>query len=426
MIDTPGFGDTAGIDRDKKIVEQIKELFSIVGDEGIDQLHGIGFVTQAPLARLTPTQRYVFDAILSVFGKDVADNIFLMITFADGMKPPVLDAVKAAGVPNKAFFKFNNSAIFASKPADDEFDKMFWKMGTKSFADFFKQFSNAQAQSLQLSREVIQVRETLEVTIQHLQPKIKLGLSKVDVLRQEMQILKDHEANISSNKNFTYTVQVTKLRKVDLPPGTYTTNCLACNYTCHNNCPYPDDDDKYRCTAMAFGRGTRNATCGVCPGKCSWQVHKNNPYRFELYRDNETITSHELKTRYESAMSSKKQQECVIEEMKKELETMNMAVLPKMEQARRSVQRLKEIALKPNYLIEVDYIDLLIESEKHEAKPHWLDRVKALKGVRQQAVIVTELMKNPHTQQHQNVFNIEETAQEKNMWQKLLRQISMN
>ena len=165
VIDTPGFGDTGGLTRDRYIVSQIKELFSISGAEGIDELHGIGFVTQAPLARLTMTQRYVFDAILSVFGKDVADNIFLMITFADGKQPPVLDAVRAACVPYQASFKFNNSALFASKSADDEFDSMFQKMSTKSFAEYFKQFSNAQAQSLQLSREVIQERETLEVTI---------------------------------------------------------------------------------------------------------------------------------------------------------------------------------------------------------------------------------------------------------------------
>ena len=154
-------------------------------------------------------------------------------------------------------------------------------------------------------------------------------------------------------------------------------------------------------------------------------MHGSNSYQYEFYQEYVTQTLHELKTRYESAMSSKKQVEGVIEEMKKELETMNMVVFRKMEQARRSVQRLQEIALKPNYLIEVEYIDLLIESEKQEAKPRWLDHVKALEGVRQQAEIVTELIKNPHTQQ-QNVFNIEETAQEKNMWQKLLRQISMN
>ena len=123
---------------DKEIVSQIKELFSIAGAKGIDQLHGIGFVAQAPLARLTMAQQYVFDTILSVFGRDVADNIFLMITFADEVKPPVLDAVKAADVPYQAFFKFNNSVLFASKLADDEFDRMFWKMGTKNFDELFK------------------------------------------------------------------------------------------------------------------------------------------------------------------------------------------------------------------------------------------------------------------------------------------------
>ena len=216
VIDTPGFGDTRGLMRDKYIVTQIKELFSISGAEGIDQLHGIGFVTQAPLARLTPTQRYVFDAILSIFGKDVADNIFLMLTFSDGMRPIAVDALRAAEVPYKAFFKFNNSALFAS--IKSEFDRMFWEMGTKSFDEFFQQFSNAQAQSLQLSREVIQEREILEVIIQGLQPQIQFGLSKIDELRQEREMLKIYEVDILTNKDFTYRIEVTKQRKIDIPP----------------------------------------------------------------------------------------------------------------------------------------------------------------------------------------------------------------
>ena len=300
---------------------------------------------------------------------------------------------------------------------------MFWKMGTKGFDEFFQRFSNAQAQSLQLSRETIQECVTYEVAIQGLQPQIQLALSKIDDLRQERQMLKDCEADILTNKEFTYKVKVTKQRMVNHPAGTYTLNCLQCNYTCHDNCPY-SDEDKYKCTAMAVGRGTQSATCGVCPGKCSWTRHKNNRYRFELYHDYETRTSDELKTQYESAMSSKEQLEHVIENMKKELDTMNMAVLRKMEQARRSVQRLQEIALKPNYLTEVEYIDLIIETEKREHKPHWMDRVKALEGVRQQAEIVTQLMKNPQSQQ-QYVFSTEETPQEKSQWQKFLHTIGL-
>ena len=170
---------------------------------------------------------------------------------------------------------------------------------------------------------------------------------------------------------------------------------------------------------MRSGRGTKNAVCGVCPEKCSWKMHKNNPYRFELYQDYQTRTSDVLKKRYVSAVSSKEQLEGVIEGMKKELDALNMAVFRKLEQARRSIEHLQQIALKPNYLTEVEYINLLIESEKREAKPRWLDRVKALEGVRQQAVIVSELMKSPKGRQ-QNVFCVEETAQDKSIWRKIL------
>ena len=60
VIDTPGFGDTEGLERDKAITKQIKEFFSMSSPNGIDHIDGIGFVTQSALARLTPTQRYIF------------------------------------------------------------------------------------------------------------------------------------------------------------------------------------------------------------------------------------------------------------------------------------------------------------------------------------------------------------------------------
>ena len=72
IIDTPGFGDTEGIERDKKIADQIKHFFSVHPPEGIDVLHGIGFVAQSALARLSHSQKYIFDSILCIYGRDVA------------------------------------------------------------------------------------------------------------------------------------------------------------------------------------------------------------------------------------------------------------------------------------------------------------------------------------------------------------------
>ena len=143
IIDTPGFGDTSGLKQDKIIREQIKEFFSLSGQNGISHLDGIGFVTQSALARLTHTQKYIFDSILSIFGKDVSRNIFMMVTFSDGQKPPVITAIEAAGIPQSGFFKFNNSALFAETAGgdDDNFDEMFWRMGIASSKSSLKLFS---------------------------------------------------------------------------------------------------------------------------------------------------------------------------------------------------------------------------------------------------------------------------------------------
>lgn len=398
VVDTPGFGDTEGLQRDKYLITLIQRFFSSAGSKGIDHLNGIGFVSQAPTARLTPTQRYIFNAILSIFGNDVEGNIYLLTTFADGQQPPVLDAIKAAGVPYQCHFKFNNSALFATNKKSDDggFDAMFWQMGTKSFASFFDHFRNVEPKSLTLTREVLHERGQMEAAIQGLQPQIRAGLTKIDELKQEEQILRDYEKEILTNKDFTYEVQVTKQRLVKLS-GVHTTTCLTCNYTCHDDCAYGDDDDKYLCSAMHINSCTKDARCGICPKNCSWELHKNYAYRIELYPDTETRTSDDLKARYESALNNKSQVEGVIKKMEKELNDMNVAVLHMIAQVKCSIQRLREIALKPNPLTEVGYIDLLIESEKQEAKHGWLQRVQVLNELREKAELISKIMSTEAT-----------------------------
>ena len=280
IVDTPGFGDTRGIQRDNEIVSQIKHLFELKKkDGGIDIIHGIGFVAQAGQARLTQTQRYIFDSILSIFGNDVANNICIMATFADGGKPPVMEAIKEAKVPCKKYFKFNNSALVGDM--GDNFAKMFWHMGIQSFKEFFDFFNDSESASLQLTREVLKEREHLETSIAGIQPLIRTGLSKMDVIKQEEQVLLTHESQIKDNKNFTYIVDTVQIIKVDLEPGVYVTNCLECNTTCHYPCKIPDDGKKFCCAAMKNIGFEASAICNVCPNNCSWKKHRNNPFRID-------------------------------------------------------------------------------------------------------------------------------------------------
>ena len=96
------------MEHDKRIIQQIQEFFSIEDHNGIDHLDGIGFVVQAPLARLTPKQNYTFHSILSIFHNNVANNLFVMVTFAVGQDSPVMAAIAEAKINCKKHYNFSS------------------------------------------------------------------------------------------------------------------------------------------------------------------------------------------------------------------------------------------------------------------------------------------------------------------------------
>ncbi|XP_039374464.1 uncharacterized protein LOC120394283 [Mauremys reevesii] len=399
IIDTPGFGDTRGIEHDIKLTEQIRTFFSTPG--AIDQIDAVCFVVQASLARLTHAQKYVFDSVLSIFGKDIKDNIQILITFADGQTPPVLEAINesevpcakdAQGVP--VHFKFNNSALFANNAGAGKghcnFDAMFWEMGAISMETFFMSLRSLKTKSLTLTQEVLRERKELEVAVQGLQPQIKAGLTKLEELRQTERALEQHQGDMEANKNFEYEVERTVAVEEDISgTGVFLTNCQKCHFTCHGNCVYADDNDKDKCCAM---NGSGN--CTVCPGKCVWNIHFNQKYKWRYEVKKEKKTYAELQEKYKKASDEVMTTEKVIERLYEEYTEVEEIVLTLIKRSSLSLQRLQEIALKPNPLSTPEYIDLMIMSEEQEVKPGYQGRIKSLKEVREQAVIITKIANN--------------------------------
>ncbi|XP_023282635.1 uncharacterized protein LOC111670230 [Seriola lalandi dorsalis] len=395
IIDTPGFGDTRGIKQDKEITEKIREFFSVRG--GIDSIDAVCFVVQSALARLTHTQRYIFDAILSIFGKDIASNIMALVTFADGKSPPVLEAIKAAEIPcarnpdgSILHFKFNNSVVFAkntgAKNDEDNFDQMFWKMGKVSMKTFFTHLTTMQPQSLTLTKEVLQERQQLGVTVEGVQPMIRKGLSKLEEINNTKAALKNHETHMKENEDFEYEVPIEKSEKINIEPGKFVTNCHGCNYTCHYPCKIPRDEAKIRCSAM------KNGNCTVCTGKCPWTDHFNMTYRWDTKRVTEKRTYQELKSEYEAALGKKMTAEKIIKQLELEYEQVQGKVVEIMGTLIKCLKRLREIALHPDPLSTPDYIDLLIQTEEHEAKPGFKQRIKELQSVREGAVLLKKVV----------------------------------
>ncbi|XP_062594333.1 uncharacterized protein LOC134255803 [Saccostrea cucullata] len=386
IVDTPGFGDTRGVQRDQEIINQIREMFLLPGDKGMACLDAVCFLVKAPDARLTASQKYILEAILSLFGRDMENNICTCITFAEAQEPPVLASLAKTRLPHKTFFKFNNSALFAENKDRDGLAHAFWDIGKKSFDNFFACLDRMETKSLQMTNEVLKTRQDLENTVHNLQSLINAGMSKIAVLEEEMSIFEKHEAEIRENKDFVYEVTEQVQDKEDISgKGQHTTNCLTCNYTCHEKCQIPEDSRKDHCVAM-----DQDGTCKQCPGKCHWRAHHNTPYIIRWVSKTVKKTYREKLQRYASAQEKVGTQKQVLQKMRKNVKALENGIAHLLDTISVSNNKLNKIALKENPLNTAEYIELMVEAEKRERKSGFMSRIKVLEDCRQKALIGRE------------------------------------
>jgi hypothetical protein len=316
VVDTPGYGDTDGLAADKRTTGLIKTLFENQGENGIDHLDAVCIVVKASDSRLTAQQRHNFNSVLQLFGKDIAPNLFIIATFCDASEPPVKASLQDANIDFTKFFKFNNSAFFegSSNMSESElvFQNFYWKVGLTSFDNFFHDLQNTTPVSLFLSIEVLQKRVQLESLVMDLHSRVTQGISHLEQMRQEAQIMDSYEAKIKANKSFTYTIMQEKITQEDISgKGVHTTTCMTCNFTCHSSCAYADNKDKAGCIAMNSSTGD----CKVCPQKCHWDIHKNVPYICKIIMEEVTKTDEDLRKKYLKATDDKRTKEMMIENL---------------------------------------------------------------------------------------------------------------
>ena len=171
VVDTPGFLDTRGLDEDKTLIKNIHQFFT----RYVDRLHRIGIVIPATTTRLTPSQRFLYDQILSLFGNDVKDRFVLLSTFADQEEPQTLAAVKQAGISCRGSYQFNAGCLYKKNRNQLTMQELLWEMTADNFRRLLEDLQTAEPIGLELTREVLEKRETLEKALVKVQEEIKLG-----------------------------------------------------------------------------------------------------------------------------------------------------------------------------------------------------------------------------------------------------------
>lgn len=66
----------------------------------------------------------------------------------------------------------------------------------------------------------------------------------MEAMRQEINEIKINTDLINKSRNFKIKTKRPNVTKENLPPGRHTTTCLICNFTCHKNCAFANNEEK--------------------------------------------------------------------------------------------------------------------------------------------------------------------------------------
>ena len=301
IIDTPGFGDTGGEEEDEKKLQKIKNLF-ISGI--IISIDAICLVTYYNSQRLTSYEKYVLETMTKIFSKNVEENIYIIATICDDTydrhehikDAPTLKSIKAAGIPFKKCFPFNNKDIY-NKP-QNQTDLQYWETSATSFKLFFEELDKTIPISIQLSKEILQKRHIiLHAKLPDFVRKLKISIHVIDEHKENLRAIEMKLKN--PDKNFTHVTKMEKEVMEDIKEqGVFCTKCVKCNKVCHDPCNISADGELYWCDTISWFNWDFRIYCTVCPEKCSWRDHKRYKQRPVRRTTVVVINDESLKQKY--------------------------------------------------------------------------------------------------------------------------------
>ncbi|XP_029530209.1 uncharacterized protein LOC115137981 [Oncorhynchus nerka] len=384
IIDTPGYGDTRGIQEDQLIAKKLFELFR--SEYGVHQIDAVGLVVKSSANRLTVEQKYIFDAILSLFGKDMEKNIVALITHSDGFEPTdALQALEDAQVPcakddsnQSIYFLFNNSqrkSVTSAKATqakkEERILKNLWDVSEESMNEFTEFLGRITPQNVKMSEGILREQKHLEECVSNIRKQVHLIDLKQNEIKQTQEALDKHKKDMEENKDFSYNVDEKYKGKADTN-GDEATTCTVCEENCH----YPGCwwvKDLSWCTVM------KNFHCTRCTGKCHYTDHVKEKKMYVFMTRQVIRTNEKLKKTYEIIEKAAGEKETLISRLQSELKQFTSEKARLVEESYQCVINLEEKALKTSSLSTAQHLDFLIEKVKETGnteKIHKLEKMK--------------------------------------------------
>ncbi|XP_063051966.1 uncharacterized protein LOC134446532 [Engraulis encrasicolus] len=389
LIDTPGYGATQGTREDDIVTARLYDLFQ--SPDGVEEIAAVALVVQASTNRLSDRLRYIFNSVMSLFGKDMEKNIILLISNSDGMTPTnVFTALKEANVKfaknekNQPInFLFNNCQDKHRTEEDEDALEFAFKISRKGMTGFKNFLKTNKPQNVEESRKVLRERSRLTACIQNLQARIDCIALKQTEIKQTRESVKKCDKGM---QEFVFVLD--EVYKEEEPIGSgwwvlglFNDGATRCTH-CKENCHYPGcifAPSAGKCEVMKRGR------CTSYTNKCPVSCHVKDKKMYVTKTRRVKMTVKEVEEKYglhiEEHKTSKERNLSLLEYLEKQLRDLKHNMSQLLDEAFHHVVRLDEIALITNSLSTHVHLDGLIKVMKEEGEE---DKAKRLEEVQKQ------------------------------------------
>ncbi|XP_038589916.1 uncharacterized protein PFB0765w-like [Micropterus salmoides] len=173
-------------------------------------MNAVGLVLKATENRLDERLRYIFDSVVSLFGKNMEKNIVALLTHSDGLTPEnVLKALDAANIKiakdkenEPVHFMFNNRQDTGRTKKNKDAFKGPWDVTMEGMDQFTEFLEKTAPQNLMATIEVLKARIRLTACIQNLKERVEFTEQKQREIQQTQETLKKHEEEKKRNEEF--------------------------------------------------------------------------------------------------------------------------------------------------------------------------------------------------------------------------------
>ena len=372
VIDTPGFGDSRGIEQDKENVKQIIDALKYQ-----DYINCVCLVINGRQSRMSASLKYVLSEISAIMPKEVFDNIIVVFTNSadpldcnfdiSELDPYFGRRIERAYYIENPYCRIEKAKQKAKQLSVDwiarSLERSFvdtaetlrsLRETIKGFKDvhtrhFIRQYEKKQ----EIERDIILITASYDQQTK-LEKEIKTAEEEVDAHLKSKSLYKDFKT--------TREVEVTK--PVPTPDKRHNTLCgvPGCYSNCHLPCNLPksyEPEDFKKCAAMG-GR----VKCKVCGH--SYRYHYHNEIVFRKFKEREEFVDEAMKKKFEEENDMEQRADYLRQGLQKRREELLRKKNSLLQELNGKITEFQKLGIsKQNYakLLEKqrDVVELLIE-----------------------------------------------------------------